>query len=134
MPSNTIKEVLFASFFFSNSTRMVPSKVSWTRLMSCHRRKTQPLAFDAISTSIPGLPLFNPYKLPTDINTSGNWNADLSEVHRGVNEVRNDDVIVGLTLWILPCGGFALADFRGGGGMWRSSWYLVVVYTEMDVG
>ncbi|XP_073293168.1 probable E3 ubiquitin-protein ligase RHC2A [Primulina huaijiensis] len=71
------------------------------------------------------------HELPTD-NENVNRNHDVNEVNRGENEVANDDETVGLTIWRLPGGGFAVGRFSGGrrGGERE----LPVVYTEMDGG
>ncbi|XP_073122958.1 probable E3 ubiquitin-protein ligase RHC2A [Henckelia pumila] len=70
------------------------------------------------------------HELPTD-NENVSINHDAAEVNRGANEVANDDETVGLTIWRLPGGGFAVGRFSGGrrGGGERE---LPVVFTEMD--
>lgn len=67
------------------------------------------------------------HELPTDSE-----NRDANETNRGANEVGADDETVGLTIWRLPGGGFAVGRFSGGrrGGERE----LPVVYTEMDGG
>ncbi|KAL7107781.1 hypothetical protein ACP275_06G075900 [Erythranthe tilingii] len=68
------------------------------------------------------------HELPTD-----NENRESNETNRGANEVGGtDDETVGLTIWRLPGGGFAVGRFSGGrrGGERE----LPVVYTEMDGG
>uniref|UniRef100_A0A5B6Z360 RING-type E3 ubiquitin transferase n=1 Tax=Davidia involucrata TaxID=16924 RepID=A0A5B6Z360_DAVIN len=72
------------------------------------------------------------HELPTD----GQDLAAAAEPNRGQNEqtqVTNDEETVGLTIWRLPGGGFAVGRFSGGrrGGDERE---LPVVYTEMDGG
>ncbi|XP_051116360.1 E3 ubiquitin-protein ligase RDUF2-like isoform X2 [Andrographis paniculata] len=72
------------------------------------------------------------HELPTD-NESFNRNPNSGEVNRGgSNDVGNEDDTVGLTIWRLPRGGFAVGRFSGGrrGGERE----LPVVYTEMDGG
>ncbi|KAL2549595.1 zinc finger (C3HC4-type RING finger) family protein [Forsythia ovata] len=72
------------------------------------------------------------HELPTDNNNYGNNNSDPSEMNRGVNEVGNADETVGLTIWRLPGGGFAVGRFSG--GRRDGDRQLPVVYTEMDGG
>ncbi|KZV30321.1 hypothetical protein F511_28214 [Dorcoceras hygrometricum] len=69
------------------------------------------------------------HELPTD-NENVNRNHDATEANRDANEVANDEETVGLTIWRLPGGGFAVGRFSGGrrGGERE----LPVVYTEMD--
>ncbi|KAK6145383.1 hypothetical protein DH2020_022203 [Rehmannia glutinosa] len=71
------------------------------------------------------------HELPTD-NEHVNRNTNTNEANRGANEVENDDETVGLTIWRLPGGGFAVGRFSGGrrGGERE----LPVVYTEVDGG
>ncbi|KAH6827232.1 hypothetical protein C2S53_000752 [Perilla frutescens var. hirtella] len=66
-------------------------------------------------------------------NENGGCSRDVSEANRGGgNEVGAGDGTVGLTIWRLPGGGFAVGRFSGGrrGGERE----LPVVYTEMDGG
>lgn len=68
------------------------------------------------------------HELPTDAGDSG-------ESNRASNEqtgVGNDDDTVGLTIWRLPGGGFAVGRFSG--GRRNGERELPVVYTEMDGG
>ncbi|KAL8539073.1 hypothetical protein ACS0TY_000896 [Phlomoides rotata] len=71
------------------------------------------------------------HELPTD-NENSRGNREVNEANRGANEVGTDDESVGLTIWRLPGGGFAVGRFAGGrrGGERE----LPVVYTEMDGG
>ncbi|EPS71485.1 hypothetical protein M569_03274 [Genlisea aurea] len=68
------------------------------------------------------------YELPSDNDNSGDVSRSSSELNRGGSE----DEMVGLTIWRLPGGGFAVGRFSGGrrGGERE----LPVVYTEMDGG
>ncbi|CAK9135639.1 unnamed protein product [Ilex paraguariensis] len=68
------------------------------------------------------------HELPTDNRDSGELNRGQIEQNVGAN----DDETVGLTIWRLPGGGFAVGRFSGGrrGGERE----LPVVYTEMDGG
>ncbi|KAJ8443163.1 hypothetical protein Cgig2_005714 [Carnegiea gigantea] len=65
-------------------------------------------------------------ELPSDTR------GDSPEANRGHRLVDNEDEAVGLTIWRLPGGGFAVGRFSGGrrGGERE----LPVVYTEMDGG
>lgn len=69
------------------------------------------------------------HQLPTDTPDSGELNNRASNEQ---NSMGNDDEAVGLTIWRLPGGGFAVGRFSGGrrGGERE----LPVVYTEMDGG
>ncbi|KAJ0788153.1 putative transcription factor C2H2 family [Helianthus annuus] len=71
------------------------------------------------------------YELPTD-------STNLTDVTNSNNSEQNDDELstVGLTIWRLPGGGFAVGRFSGGrrGGSRGGERELPVVYTEMDGG
>lgn len=72
------------------------------------------------------------HELPTDNENVNGGQGQVQDVNEGsrANEVGNDDETVGLTIWRLPGGGFAVGRFTGGrrGGERE----LPVVYTEMD--
>ncbi|KAG6393483.1 hypothetical protein SASPL_147725 [Salvia splendens] len=65
------------------------------------------------------------HELAAEDNENGNGGADANR--GGGNEVGGEDETVGMTIWRLPGGGFAVGRFSGGG---RGE--LPVVYTEMD--
>ncbi|KAF7148882.1 hypothetical protein RHSIM_Rhsim03G0135500 [Rhododendron simsii] len=65
--------------------------------------------------------------------------ADRNTVEPNRGQIENDDVAIGLTIWRLPGGGFAVGRFSGGrrgggGGGGEGERELPVVYTEMDGG
>lgn len=71
------------------------------------------------------------HELPADNSNSSNQN-NVDDSENGENGQSNEDEAVGLTIWRLPGGGFAVGRFSGGrrGGERE----LPVVYTEMDGG
>lgn len=65
-------------------------------------------------------------------NESCGCSRDVNEANRGGNEMGADGEAVGLTIWRLPGGGYAVGRFSGGRRSGERE--LPVVYTEMDGG
>ncbi|GAV75178.1 DUF1117 domain-containing protein/zf-RING_2 domain-containing protein/zf-RING_3 domain-containing protein [Cephalotus follicularis] len=79
------------------------------------------------------------HELPADLDVSELDNDSQNRTHDGNNEeveVEEEQDPVGLTIWRLPGGGFAVGRFarRGGGGGGGGERELPVVFTEMDGG
>lgn len=74
-----------------------------------------------------------------ELPSEGNNDRNSGDSNRGQIEAANEDETVGLTIWRLPGGGFAVGRFSGGrrangGGGVGGEGVLPVVYTEMDGG
>lgn len=68
------------------------------------------------------------HELPTDSTESGSNNLERSETNE------EESAAVGLTIWRLPGGGFAVGRFTGGRRTGSGERELPVVYTETDGG